>query len=150
MGLMMDESYEIAHSWFMALADSLALADFCQDNFATAPTVLLGFPMDDKPGQHIAPYVVVIPVEDQGGFEAKTSVSTVAVGMGLEDKATVQTGAAIEHRGYQTVRLLEKVVLQVLEETDFPPSRWKGETGRPGRAYFERLTFYQIDQARTI
>jgi hypothetical protein len=146
----MDESYDIAHSWLEALSSSLALANFCQDNFGKAPTIWLGYPMTDKPGQQIAPYVVVIPVKDSGGFEVAASVSTVLVGLGLVDKETEAVGDAVEHRGYKTARLFEKAVLEVLGATAFPPSSWDGETAQPGHGYFERQTFYEIEQARTI
>lgn len=147
----MDESYEVAFAWAQALASNTDLAAFCVERFGKAQSVVLGFDPVEKRGEPDVPFLLVIPMTDKGGFEAKQGQSTVLVVHGLEDAQTLadDSGAAIV-RGFQSISLFEAVVRAVLRETDFPPSAWEGESSRPGEAYFERHTFYQVIQDRTI
>ena len=147
----MQDSYDIANSWLEALASSVPLAAFCQERFNKNPTVVLGERPGEKHGEDEAPFVLIIPVHDKGGYESDQSQSTALVVLGLKDRETVSVGAyGTRERGYESQGLFEGVVLACLADTDFPPSHWEGQTAQPSPWYFERYTFLEIIQTRTI
>lgn len=147
----MDESYDIAFAWAKALASNTDLAAFCVQRFGKAQSVVLGFDPVEQRGEPDVPFLLVIPMTDRGGFEAEQAHSTVLVVLGLDDAETVQdaSGAQIV-RGFESLKLFETAARAVLGATDFPPSVWEAESSRPGESYFERHTFYQVIQDRTI
>lgn len=147
----MQESYDIAEVWAKALASNTDLAAFCLERFNSKHTVQLGFDPVEKLGEPDTPFILVIPMTDKGGFEVEQAHSVVLLVLGLDDEDTINdpSGAKIV-RGFQSLRLFESAALEVLGQTNFPPMAWEGESSRPGEAYFERHTFYQVIQDRTI
>jgi len=148
----MPESYDIALAWSTALSGSPDIAAYCQNLFGKRAHVTLGAPYTDTLNEKDAPYIIVLPAKDEGGFEAQLAVSTVAVVLGIHCQETqpIDQGEDLEILGYRLLRGFEQTVVSVLAQTEFAPSTWEGETSRPGRALFERAVFYEIEQHRTI
>ncbi len=147
---MIADSFAIAAAWAQALANDLALAQFCQERFEKAPAILLGFPQGEQPGQREAPYVAVIPVKDEDGPEMGTATQVVLVACGFVDKQIVSSGSVEALRGFESARLFDQLVQDVLVATDYPPSRREAELANPGKGFFERLSFHEIDQDSTL
>jgi hypothetical protein len=146
----MHESYEIARCWFEALSGSATLAQFCQARFGELPEITMGRRLGEQGGESKCPYVALLPLTDQGGFEVETATSEVAIGLGCIDQEEIAVGTGVLLRGLESIREFERVVLTVLENTEIPPSSWSGRTAQPGRFYFERAVVYEINQDRTI
>ncbi len=149
---LMAESYDIAHVWAQALSSSADVAALCQTLFGKRAMIMLGAPYTEALSDADAPYILVLPAKDEGGFEEAQAVSMVAVVLGVastEDESLGQQND-IEILGYRLLRTLEKAVTETLKDTEFAPSSWEGETARPGRSLFERALFYSINQDRTI
>lgn len=147
---MIADSFTIAEAWAKALADDLALAQFCQERFGKTPAILLGFPQGEEPGQRESPYVAVIPVKDEDGPDVATGTQTVLVACGFVDKQVVSAGGVESLRGFESARQFDRVVQDVLVATDYPPSRREAELANPGKGFFERLSFHEIDQDSTL
>jgi hypothetical protein len=147
----MENVAAISRVWFDALFGSPELEAFCQDRFNAGLTVLLGVPEEDKAGQDIAPYIAIVPLTDNGGFEAEQDESTLCLDLGIYDAQRQRVGATSEIlRGVESLGLFFSAVCQVLGETEYPPSRWEAETPTSIQNFFEAVCFFHVDRTRTI
>lgn len=148
----MTKDYDIANAWALALEDDLGLAAFCTQRFGKAPQVMLGVGSGKNPlGEADAPYIMVIPLRNQDGFEEQTARPEIIVSFGLVDTTRETFGTnGTKARGYESIKLFEELVLAVLAATDFAPSRWEGENDQPGKHFFIRHIRYECDIPNTI
>lgn len=147
----MSTDYDIADAWSQALENDLELTEFCVDRFGKAPQIMLGVGFGDPLGEKDAPYIMVIPLRNQDGFEDDMAVSEVVLSMGVVDQTQETFGTrGTRARGYQSLSLLESHALRVLRDTDYAPSRWEGENDQPGKHFFIRHIRYACDIPSTI
>lgn len=147
----MEEAHDIARIWFDALVGSSDLDAFCTERFGAGVNVLLGVPTEDKAGQDQAPYVAVVPLKDDGGYEVEQAESTIVLDLGIVDKQRIKVGAnGLILRGHESLGLFVAAARNILAETDFPPSSWEIEAAPPMSHFFEAICFFKVDQDRTI
>ncbi|MBU1040140.1 MAG: hypothetical protein KKF77_03450 [Proteobacteria bacterium] len=147
----MATDYDIADAWAQALEADTELTAFCVSRFGKAPQVMLGVGFGNALGENDTPYIMVIPLRNQDGFEEELAVPEVVLSIGVVDTTSETFGTrGIRARGYKSLDLFEGLILSVLKDTDYAPSRWEGENDQPGEYFFIRHIRYACDIPRTI
>jgi hypothetical protein len=146
----MAEAYDIVKCWSEELAQSATLAAFCRERFGTGPHVLLGYALTSRPDERRAPWILLLPMEQDGGYEAEAEESRVLLAFGVIDSEVVTSGALTEQRGHASIKLFEEAIRQVLSATDWPPSTWGGEYVQPADDYYEAHRIYTYHETNTL
>jgi len=146
----MAEVYDIVACWARELAQSANLAAFCAERFGSAPHVLLGYRNTGRPDERLAPWILLLPMEQDGGNEAENEESKVLLAFGVIDDQIVKSGALTELRGHASLKLFESAIRAVLSASDWPPGTWGGEYVQPADNYFEAHRIYIVTDTNTL
>ncbi len=147
----MQESNAISTRWAAALEASATIASLCTARFGKEHFVRKGRRKGHELGEDDAPFLVVLPFVDEGGFEAELATAKVVVTIGIVDSEMEPIGQRGDSaRIFDSMDQVEQAVLKVLESTDDLPSRWTGEYEVIDPGFCVRHILYEIDTPRTI
>ena len=142
---------ELANFWATEIEASETIAALCQALFGKAPLVRQGWRKGHELGEQDVPFVVVLPLSDEDGFEAEISTAKVVVTIGIVDREWIKFGANGQRsRGLESMERVEAALRDLLGETSDPPSRWTAEYEIPGPDFYVRSILYETDNLRTI
>ena len=148
----MDNSFDIGSVWFDAVMASVAVNDFCQEQFGRLPLVQFGEDPRNKVGERDLPYILIEPVGDKDGLEVERTQHELVVSIGVESDGVeeIEGGRGVRCAAYTILRDFERLVHEALSETDYAPATASSGTMRLGHKYFERNTLYVVRQEAAI